>query len=268
MFKKIIRRANELKSNLTRYFIVRIRKHQNIVMPLACFIIYFPVFEAYKNAFLILFLISILDFSYHNFKKQLKKKEKYSVPFYERIFCLFPYFIMFFFLIRSSYQYSFLWLNLSLGISLSTVNYFFTILIKPGIMAFTQIIGQKSGLDALFLFYFEYFYIARNKTIFSYFIRYNFVFSILLTQVLGFVYSCFLLWKKYHLSTAYTDFNNYIGTNIFGLFLSLILYGLIMTFLGKQPIIPFLDEAIEFHIGSRKLQDEALIERDDNKNIK
>lgn len=266
MFKKIIWRANELKRNITRYLIVQIRKQQNIVMPLAWFIIYFPLLTAYQNAFLILVLSATLNFSYHYFKKQLKKKEKYSVPLYDQIFCIFPYFIMFFFLINSSYQYSFLWFNLNLGLSLPTVNNLFKIFLKPGIMAFKQIIGHKQGIDSLFLFYFQYFYVARNKTIFSYFVRYNFVYCILLTQLIGFVDSCFSVWKKYHLSIDYTDFNSYVGTNIFGLFLCLILYGLIMTFIGKQPILPFLDEAIEFHIGSRKLQDESLIDRDDNKN--
>ena len=243
-----------------RNFLLKIIKEQkDYILFLTLLIIYFPLFIAYKISFLILFLVGIVDFFDNRLKKKLKQKEKYFVPFFERIFALFPYVLMFFTLMsnltdEAVYLFSFNSEGLDKFVALVFVK-----LIFPGLDAFQSIIGRAAGLENLFSFYFEFYYVGRNKQGFTYFIRYQYVFVMLMTQAFNFICSIFRNFKAYNVKNFPVLVESF-GMILFMAFLMVICFGVSNTLQGKQPILPFFDLSVQYQIGIREKEDESLID--------
>ena len=243
-----------------RDFLLKILQEQkDYIVLLTLLIIYFPLFNAYKISFLILFLVGIVDFFNTRLKKKLKQKEKYYVPIFERIFALFPYVLMFFTLISSLTKEAILIFDLdSPGVD-NLMSIIFIKLIYPGLHGFQSIIGRGTGLENLFSFYFEFYYVGRNKQGFSYFIRYHYVFAMLMTQAFTFICSMFRTFKGYNIDN-FPSLVEIFGVTLFICFFILICFAVIKTFQGKQPILPFFDLSVQYQIGIREKEDESLID--------
>jgi hypothetical protein len=243
-----------------RDFLLKILQEQkDYIVLLTLLIIYFPLFNAYKISFLILFLVGIVDFFNTRLKKKLKQKEKYYVPIFERIFALFPYVLMFFTLISSLTKEAILIFDLESAGFDNLMSIIFIKLIYPGLDGFQSIIGRGTGLENLFSFYFEFYYVGRNKQGFSYFIRYQYVFAMLMSQAFSFTCSMFRIFKGYNIDN-FPKLVETFGTTLFICFFILICFGVINTLQGKQPILPFFDLSVQYQIGIREKEDESLID--------
>jgi len=245
----------EIKTFLSKI----LQEQKDYIIFLTLLIIYFPLFITYRISFLILVLVGIVDFLNTRLKKTLKQKEKYSVPIFERIFALFPYVLMFFTLMSNLTNEAIFLFNFdSEGLD-KLVAIVFIKLIFPGLEAFHSIIGRGSGLSNFFSFYFEFYYVGRNKQAFSYFIRYQYVFAMLMTQVFSFICSMYRIFKGYN-GNNFPGLVESFGVTLFICFLILICFGVINTLLGKQPILPFFDLSVQYQIGIREREDESLID--------
>lgn len=240
-------------------FLVKILQEQkDYVVLLTLLIIYFPLFSAYKISFLILFLVGIVDFFNTRLKKKLKQKEKYYVPIFERIFALFPYVLMFFTLISGLTKEAIQIFDLESSGPQNPASIIFIKLIYPGLVGFQSIIGRGTGVENLFSFYFEFYYVGRNKQSFSYFVRYQYVFAMLMSQAFNFACSMFRTFKWYN-ADNFPKLVESFGVTLFICFFLVICYGVINTVEGKQPILPFLDLSVQYQIGIREKEDESLV---------
>ncbi len=236
-----------------------VQEQKDYILFLTLLTIYFPLFVTYRISFLILFLVGIVDFFYTRLKKKLKQKEKYSVPIFERIFALFPYVLMFFTLMSNLTNEAIFLFNFDSEELNKLTSIVFIKLIFPGLQAFHSIIGRGTGLESLFSFYFEFYYVGRNKLGFSYFIRYHYVFAMLMTQLFSFVCSIFRNFKGYN-ANNFPGLVESFGVTLFICFFMLICFGVINTIQGKQPILPFFDLSVQYQIGIREREDESLID--------
>jgi hypothetical protein len=136
-------------------------------------------------------------------------------------------------------------------------------LIFPGLYAFQSV--ALGGLANLFSFYFEFYYVGRNKKGFSYFIRYHFVFAMLMTQAFNFLCLMFRIFKGYN-QDNFPGLVQIFGSTLFIVFLILIFFSVFKTLQGEQPILPFFDLSVQYHIGIREREDESVIDLENDEN--
>ena len=120
--------------------------------------------------------------------------------------------------------------------------------VYPILFTYSKLPGLKSGLFGLFLFYFNYIYVGRNKLKYSHFVRYHYVQAILTNSCLAFILHTFYLFLKYNPGFELTEF---MAFNIYSFFVALNLFYIFSALSGKETKITFIDDAIIYHIGPR-----------------
>jgi hypothetical protein len=122
-------------------------------------------------------------------------------------------------------------------------------LLIPLTSAYSSIPFHTSGFS-YFLFFLRFYYIGRNKEQFNYYTRYFYVQSFLISTLYGFFIGLLAPIQQYSpFGEEFIELYEYL---IFYIFLLLTIYSMIYIILGKETKIPFIDEAVQYHIGIRK----------------
>jgi hypothetical protein len=172
--------------------------------------------------------------------------DKKFVPFLERFYCVLPYI---WFLIEINMTLFSDCLNLVRAyLPPSTSREIITFFLFPLNYIYFAMPGLKFGILTNYLFYISYNLISRAKNKFSYFLRYNFMQLIMLGAIFGFYTNCYFMVIKY----CSFETSGMVGISVLGVFNSIIIYLIIFILLGKESKFPFIDEALQFHIGRRK----------------
>ena len=189
----------------------------------------------------------ILGFLFFNYIFYLTtKNKKGSIIILERFFAIIPYL---FFIVEISYSLvDSCMLFIKSTFSIDDVKVVWANYIYPILFTYSKLPGLKSGLFGLFLFYFNYIYVGRNKLKFSHFVRYHYVQSMVTNSFLAFVIHTFYLFIKYNPNS---ELKSFIGFNIYVFFVALNLIFIFSALLGRETKIIFLDDAIVYHIGPR-----------------
>ena len=87
----------------------------------------------------------------------------------------------------------------------------------------------------------DYYYIGKILN-FSVDLRVN------LRAIFGFYSNCYFLLNKYSSS----DTSSRIGLAVLGVTICIVIYLIILILLGKESRFPFIDEAMQYHIGRRR----------------
>jgi hypothetical protein len=175
------------------------------------------------------------------------KNKKGSIVILERFFAIIPYL---FFIVEISYSLvDSCMLFIRSTFSIDDVKIVWTSFVYPVLFTYSKLPGLKSGIFGLFLFYFNYIYVGRNKLKYSHFVRYHYVQSMVTNSFLAFIIHTFYLFIKYN---PHSEFKAFIGFNIYIFFIALNLIFIVSALLGKETKITFLDDAIIYHIGPRE----------------
>ncbi len=175
------------------------------------------------------------------------KLKKNSVTISQRLFAIFPYLL---FIVEMTYSLiDSCMLFIEAVIPKDIVQHFFSSYIFPILFLYSSLPGLKMGIFGWFIFYFDYYYVGRNKEKFSHFVRYHFVQSMLFSSLYSFVCHFYFLWIK---RNPLAEINDFIGFNIFSFFLLISIICILSALIGKETKITFMDEAIQYHIGLRK----------------
>jgi hypothetical protein len=175
------------------------------------------------------------------------QKKKNSVTITQRLFAIIPYV---FFLVEMTYSLiDSCMLFIEAGFPKESVQQFFAHFVYPILSTYSALPGLKMGIFGWFIFYFDYYYVGRNKETFSHFVRYHYVQSMLFTSLYSFICHLYYLWVK---RNPLAEINDFLGFNIFSFFLFINLICIISALIGKETQITFMDEAIQYHIGPRK----------------
>jgi hypothetical protein len=174
------------------------------------------------------------------------KNKKDALNILERFFAIIPYI---FFIIELSYSLvDSCLLFFKSTFSIEDARVVWTSYVYPILFTYSKLPGLKSGLFGLFLFYFNYIYVGRNKLKYSHFVRYHYVQAMLTNSFLAFILHSFYLFLKYNPGF---ELKAFIGFNIYAFFVALNLFYIFSALLGKETKITFLDDAIIYHIGPR-----------------
>jgi hypothetical protein len=179
------------------------------------------------------------------------KNKNHIVTLSQRFFAILPYLL---FLVEMTYSFiDSCMLFIQSILPHDFVQVFFASYVWPILLAYSNLPGLKLGIFGWFIFYFDYYYVGRNKEKFSHFVRYHFMQSMLFTSLYSFVTHLYFLWVK---RNPLAEINDFLGFNIYSFFLFINLICICSAFIGKETKITFMDEAILYHIGPRKnLQD-------------
>jgi hypothetical protein len=115
--------------------------------------------------------------------------------------------------------------------------------------AFNNIPDGMNFVMSNYIFYVKYFYVARSRNKFTYFVRYYYMQSILMGTFFGFTIHCFQFLPRYGIESEYLAL---IGLFIFTVYFFSILYVMTYIVIGKENKFPFMDESIQYQIGRRK----------------
>jgi|AntRauTorckE5430_2_1112549.scaffolds.fasta_scaffold00267_16 hypothetical protein len=172
------------------------------------------------------------------------KPKNRIIPLRERAFSIIPYVWVFIETTINYFDWSVYFLDEVMRTSFGQNN-FYTPLINF-IEQYTSLPGgQFIQVGLFFLFYYG---VGRNKLVFPFFIRYNYIQAILFTGISTFVCHIFMLWAKAHTVPAETGV---IAVLIYSL--TALVYGfcIVSTIFGRESNIPFIHQAIMFHTGLR-----------------
>jgi hypothetical protein len=176
-----------------------------------------------------------------------KKKKKGFIGIFERFFSIIPYLL---FIVEMSYTLvDFLMIFVQSMVAQEDLRQFCASYIFPVLTLYAKLPGLTNGLFGFFIFYFNYFYIARNKLKYSHFLRYHYTQSMLANCVYSLVTHLFFIFLKYN---KLSDLKDFMGFNIYAFFLFVNVIFIFSALFGKETKIPFLDEAVLYHIGPRK----------------
>jgi hypothetical protein len=189
-------------------------------------------------------LICFLLFEFYIFKKNLFIN---IISPGTRLFAVLPYIWLY---IELTLSYSLYFNNFFKKIFNSTQLSILYKYLKPLLKSYSSLPGQKNGIFSYILFYSFFMGIARNATVFKFFIRYHYTHALLIAILLGVVthYFSFISNLKIISSKNIGE----LGTVIYILFFNLITYSFFSAILGVEPNIPVMHSSIEHHIGKKK----------------
>lgn len=205
--------------------------------------------KTWVNAFIISCVIMLLyEIKILITNKNKKEKEK-TVTITERIYVLIPFFWIVFAYNLSTLDYTlhFLRFGLSRG-DLLDFQYFY---LNPAINFY-------NGLHPLVhyaIFMAEY--TSARQRVFSYFVRYQ-IMQILLLQAVTYCFDHLLTMAIKYSGDGFVEEALFVGFNAYSVFTALMIYALISILRGKETRLPFIDNAIQFHIGARNKGDTIL----------
>jgi hypothetical protein len=210
---------------------------------------YFSSSSSQKSSFdpliLLLFFICFLIFFFIiiGIYKQNKTNEEF-VPMGERFFVLLPYL---WFLLEMTYSMlDSCAVCLKLVFSKDDASFIIYEIIGPCLAIYLAIPGIKFGLVNNFVYYFNYFYIGRNKIKFSFFTRYFYMQSLAISSLFSLIMHIYYLSIKYGLDPVLRQF---LGLNIYALFFTATIIIIIFAIWGKEPTIPGMHSSILYHVG-------------------
>lgn len=284
-FKMIVTVFKTLFLNLSSRYTFRARR--NFIASVGVFIIFIPVF---LNILVFLILFDWDIFSFNNIKEEYsklifkdyvtqtspnilvllfpivlifcvlrfftfkipndKKQDLLTIPLQDRLFATLPY-IWFIFEIT----HTLIKPHKLLVASILPPDYYVSFIQNftyPLISGYANLPGLKQGITGLFIFTIEYTYIVRNFEQFSYFIRYFFMQAILL-------HLTFVLTGHLYFALSYNFMNycqpalQFISLNLYSFYLVSALMLIISALTGKETKLNFIDDAILYHIGKRKV---------------
>jgi len=167
------------------------------------------------------------------------------IPLRERLFSIVPYIWVFIETTINYFDWSMFFiedvLRESFGqndIYVSFVNFIEQYTNLPG--------GQFLQAGLFFLFYYG---IGRNKLVFPFFVRYNYVQAVLFTGISTFICHIFMIWAKTH--TLFVE-TSIVAVLIYSLTILVFGFCILSTIFARESNIPFLHEAILFHTGLRE----------------
>ena len=198
----------------------------------------------------LLFVVFIFSLVVGEVLIRIQKKSKIKgdiIPLSDRIFALVPYILFLIEITNIMSSSCVTFLNLSFS---PEVSFFIGYkIINPIIDAMASLPGFKAGLLNQFFFYFNFYYIGRNRSKFSYFVRYFFVQSLSVTTVFIFTINLYGLIIKYGLDPFYKEA---LGVYIYAVYLLLTVIFMIYALLGKEPKFPALHPSILYHVGLKE----------------
>lgn len=169
------------------------------------------------------------------------KKRSGTATFVDRIVSVLPYF--------------WLWLETTRSYQFHLIKHFrnspqLLSVVIPMLQSYENLPGKRFGLPAYIIFYILFFGIGRNRGQFKYVVRYHAIQAMLTDALFYFQFHLFSVWAERKVSDDFTVENTVV---MFYTFIMLIIIVFAITaVLGIPTRIPFLHEAIEYHIGEEK----------------
>ena len=201
------------------------------------------------NAFIVACVLMLLYEIKTILNNRNKKEKEKVVTITERIYVLIPFlWIVFTYnLTALDYTVHFLRVGLSRGDYLDLQYY----LIQPAIRWYSLIPAPVHYL----IFFLQY--ASARQRAFSYFVRYQ-ILQILLIQAIAFCFDHVLGMLAKYSGEGFAEETLMLGFNAYSVITGSIIYAFITILLGKETKYPFLDSAIQFHIGARNKGENIL----------
>ena len=237
----------EYTSNFLEAFVWSVR---NKLVFLGVLILAFPFWSQiiYLNdpkgaGFIVITFISV-DMSITLLNRFYKNKRR-IVPFRERFFSLIPYIWIFIETTINYFDWALYFLANVMNTTFGLTN-FYPVLENFIIQYTTLPGGQYLQLVFFFLFYYG---IGRNKSLFTFFVRYNYVQAVLFTGISTFLCHIFMLWAKVH--TVPIEIG-VVAVTIYSFSTALFGFCMLSTLFGRESKIPFLHQNILYHTGIKE----------------
>lgn len=182
-------------------------------------------------------------------KKNKTKTDEDIVPMRERLFAILPYL---WFLVEMTYSMldSFN-VFVKLVIPEGQVDFIRYDVVAPCVAAYLAVPGVKLGFMGSFIYYLNFFYVGRNDDNFSFFVRYFYVQCVAISTLFSLVIHFYYLALKYGLRLD-PGLRQFVGLNIYTLFLTSIGIIIVSALLGKESMIPGIHSSILYHVGIKK----------------
>lgn len=247
MARRMVRKGVVFVEYIANFFEAFVWSVRNKIVFLALIALSIPFFsqiikiEGVGLIIITFVVVDIIVTLINNFYKPNKR----IIPLAERVFSLIPYIWIF---IETTINY-FDWGVYVLSDMLNTtfgVNNFYPVLVDF-IERYTSIPGGQFIQTGLFFLF--YYGIGRNKTIFPFFVRYNYVQAVLFVGISTFICHIFMLWAKIH--SVPTEIG-IVAVMIYSLSTLLFGFCMVSVILGRESKIPFLHQNILFHTGLRE----------------
>lgn len=116
----------------------------------------------------------------------------------------------------------------------------------PLVDMYSNLPGLELGIPTYFLFYFRYYFVGRNKQKFSYYTRYYYMQSLLVSMLFSFIVHLYFLLVKYEIPE---EAQLLFSSMIISCFLVITFYPMLRIIFGQECKIPFFDEAIQYQVG-------------------
>jgi len=247
MIRRLIRKSVvliEYTSNFLEAFVWSVR---NKLVFLGLLIIVLPFCSqiiSIDGAGYIFITFIIVDILVTLLNKFFQPKKR-IIPFTERLFSLIPYIWIFIETTINYFDWALYFLANVMNTTFGLTN-FYPVLENFIIQYTTLPGGQYLQLVFFFLFYYG---IGRNKSLFPFFVRYNYVQAVLFTGISTFLCHIFMLWSKVH--TVPLEIG-VIAVTIYSFSTALFAFCMLSTLFGRESNIPFLHQNILYHTGLRE----------------